>query len=66
MIHDAYTREYDAHEESRNRMAAIDKIINTASRFGLQIEFHVRDTDVTTNLFLNEKSSANSANLKPH
>ena len=55
MIHDAYTREYDAHEESRNRMAAIDKIINTASRFGLQIEFHVRDTDVTTNLFLNGK-----------
>ena len=64
MIHDAYTREWDAQDESRKRMAVIDKIINTASMFGLQIEFHVRDTDVTTNLFLNGKKFGQFRKLK--
>lgn len=64
MIHDAYTREYDAKDESRKRMAAIDKIINTAARFGLQIKMYDMGSDITTKLYLNGQKFGSFRKLK--
>lgn len=50
MIHDDYTREWDAQESARNRMSQFDKITRTAAALGLEIEFYDRGSDVTTKL----------------
>lgn len=52
MIHDAYTREWDAQQGIRERNASLDKITLTAANFGLTAEFRERGADIATYLYM--------------